>query len=62
LKAKADVVCPLIRLPKAFAGEIGKTAEIFETQDGNKRALFITFAGGVRASGSYTTFSKSYTT
>jgi hypothetical protein len=46
LKAKADIVYPLVRLPKAYADEIGKTAEIFATQHNNKRALFITFAGG----------------
>jgi hypothetical protein len=45
LKANADNVYPLIRLPKAYADEIGKTAEIFEAWDGSKRALFITFEG-----------------
>jgi hypothetical protein len=38
LRAKADMVYPLIRLPKTYAIEIGKTAEIFETQHENKRA------------------------
>ena len=31
LNAKAGVVYPLIRLPKGYADEIGKVAEIFET-------------------------------
>jgi mRNA degradation ribonuclease J1/J2 len=43
LNAKAGVVYPLIRLPKTFADEIGKIAEIFETQHDNKRALLVTF-------------------
>ena len=32
LNAKAGVVYPLIRLPKTYADQIGKVAEIFETQ------------------------------
>ena len=32
LSAKAGVVYPLIRLPKSYADQIGKVAEIFETQ------------------------------
>jgi hypothetical protein len=43
LNAKAGIVYPLIRLPKIYAGEIGKTAEIFETKHENKRALVVTF-------------------
>jgi hypothetical protein len=43
LKAKADTIYPLIRLPKRFADEIGKTAEIFETEHNDKHGLFITF-------------------
>ena len=43
LNAKADIVYPLIRLPKTYAHEIGKTAEIFETRHRNKRALLVTF-------------------
>jgi hypothetical protein len=43
LTAKADAVYPLIRLPKAYKDEIGKTAEIFETQHDNKRVLLVTF-------------------
>jgi hypothetical protein len=46
LNAKADIAYPLIRLPKAYADEIGRTAEIFETHDGNRWALFVTFDGG----------------
>jgi hypothetical protein len=45
LKAKAGIAYPLIRLPKICAGEIGKTAEIFETRHDNKRALLVTFDG-----------------
>ena len=43
LNAKAGIVYPLIRLPKIYAGEIGKTAEIFETKHENKRVLVVTF-------------------
>ena len=43
LNAKAGIVYPLIRLPKIYANQIGKTADIFETQHGNKRALVVTF-------------------
>ena len=43
LKAKADIIYPLIRRPKTYADEIGKTAEIFETKHNDKHALFITF-------------------
>ncbi|MGA7075354.1 MAG: hypothetical protein WBZ42_02235 [Halobacteriota archaeon] len=43
LKAKADIVYPLIRLPKTYADEIGQVAEIFEPWRNNKRALFIVF-------------------
>lgn len=42
MNAKAGVVCPLIRLPKTFADEIGKVAEIFETEQDNRRALLVT--------------------
>ena len=43
LKANAGIVYPLIRLPKTYTDEIGKTADIFETQHGNKRALVVMF-------------------
>ena len=43
LNAKAGIVYPLIRLPRIYANKIGKTADIFETQHGNKRALVVTF-------------------
>jgi hypothetical protein len=43
LNAKAGVVYPLIRLPKTCADEIGKVAEIFETEQDNRRALLVTF-------------------
>jgi hypothetical protein len=43
LNAKAGIVYPLIRLPKFYASEIGKIAEIFEIKHDNKRALIITF-------------------
>jgi hypothetical protein len=43
LNAKAGVVYPLIRLPKTCADEIGKVAEIFETQCDGRRALLVTF-------------------
>ena len=46
LNAKAGVVYPLIRLPKTCADEIGKVAEIFETQHDNRRALLVTFSDG----------------
>jgi hypothetical protein len=46
LKAKAGVVYPLIRLPKTYADEIGKVAEIFETQHNDRRALLVTFNEG----------------
>jgi hypothetical protein len=46
LNAKAGVVYPLIRLPKTCADEIGKVAEIFETQHDNRRALLLTFNDG----------------
>jgi len=46
LNAKAGVVYPLFRLPKTYADEIGKVAEIFETQHHNKRALLVTFNDG----------------
>jgi len=52
-----DLSSIVIRHPPEFAStathrdvdpadEIGKTAEMFEIQDGNKRALFISFLGG----------------
>jgi hypothetical protein len=43
LNAKAGVTYPFIRLPKTCANEIGKVAEIFETQHDNRRALLVTF-------------------
>jgi hypothetical protein len=43
LNAKAGVVYPLIRLPKGYADQIGKVAEIFETQHYDRRALLVTF-------------------
>ncbi len=43
LSAKAGVVYPLIRLPKGYADQIGKVAEIFETQHHDRRALLVTF-------------------
>ena len=46
LNAKAGVVYPLIRLPKTYANEIGNVAEIFETQQDNRRALLVTFNDG----------------
>ena len=46
LNAKAGAVYPLIRLPKTCANEIGKVAEIFETQHDNRRALLVTFNDG----------------
>ena len=46
LNAKAGVVYPLIRLPKTCADEIGKVAEIFETQHHNRRVLLVTFNDG----------------
>jgi len=50
LKAKADIVYPLIRLPKTYEDEIGNTAEIFETTDYNKRGLFICFEDDAQVS------------
>ena len=46
LNAKAGVVYPLIRLPRTCADEIGKVAEIFETQHHKRRALLVTFNDG----------------
>ncbi|MFZ0925341.1 MAG: hypothetical protein WCE82_07885 [Halobacteriota archaeon] len=43
LNAKTGIIYPLIRLSKIYAGEIGKTAEIFESKLENKRALVLTF-------------------
>jgi hypothetical protein len=43
LCAKPGIVYPLIRLLKAYAEEIGKTANIFEIQNDKQRALFVTF-------------------
>jgi hypothetical protein len=43
LNAKVGIVYPLIRLPRIYADKIGKTADIFETQHGDKRALVVTF-------------------
>ena len=48
LSAKAGVVYPLIRLPKSYADQIGKVAEIFETQHDNRRALLVTFDDEVK--------------
>ena len=70
LKAKAGVVYPLIRLPKTYTDEIGKVAEIFETQHHDRRALLVTFNDGAQGlsevmqpdSKVYTTFAGSYTT
>ncbi|MGP8011031.1 MAG: hypothetical protein ACLPI9_00915 [Halobacteriota archaeon] len=50
LRAKAGVVYPLIRLPKTFADEIGNVAEIFETEQDNRRALVVTFNDGAGSS------------
>ena len=50
LNAKAGIVYPIIRLPKIYADEIGKTAEIFETKHENKRALVVTFNDQTEAS------------
>ena len=50
LNAKAGVVYPLIRLPKTYANEIGNVAEIFETQQDNRRALLVTFNDGAAPS------------
>jgi hypothetical protein len=44
LKAKTGIIYPLIRLPKTFADEIGKTAEMYKIENGNYRTLFITFS------------------
>jgi hypothetical protein len=46
LKAKAGVAYPLIRLPKTCADEIGKVAEIFETEYNNRRVLLVTLDDG----------------
>ncbi|MGZ4904867.1 MAG: hypothetical protein ACXV5I_08660 [Halobacteriota archaeon] len=43
LNAKANIVYPLIRLPKSCVDEIGKAASIFETQCGSGRALLVMF-------------------
>jgi hypothetical protein len=43
LCAKAGIVYPLIRLPKACVEEIGKTAYIFEIENDKQRALVVTF-------------------
>ena len=48
LSAKAGVVYPLIRLPKSYADQIGKVADIFETQHDNRRALLVTFDDEVK--------------
>ncbi len=48
LNAKAGVTYPFIRLPKTCANEIGKVAEIFETQHDNRRALLVTFDDEVK--------------
>ena len=50
LSAKAGAVYPLIRLPKTFADEIGKVAEIFETQNCGRRVLIITFNDKAKSS------------
>ncbi len=43
LKAKTEIIYPLIRLPKAFADEIGKTAEIYKIENDGCRSLLISF-------------------
>lgn len=50
LNAKAGAVYPLIRLPRAYGDEIGKVAEIFEIHDRKKRAILVTFSGGLGSS------------
>ncbi len=43
LNAKTGITYPLIRLPKKFADEIGRTAEMYEVEENSSRALLITF-------------------
>ena len=42
LNAKTGITFPLIRLLKAFADEIGRTAKMYEVEKNNSRALLIT--------------------
>jgi hypothetical protein len=46
LTAKTGVAYPRIRLPETCADEIGKVAEIFETQHHKRGALLVTFDDG----------------
>jgi hypothetical protein len=39
LNAKTGITYPLIRLPKAYANEIGKTAEFYEIEKNDSRGL-----------------------
>ena len=43
LNAKTGITYPLIRLPKAFANEIGRIAEMYEIEKGSSRTLLVTF-------------------
>jgi len=43
LNAKTGITYPLIRLPKAFANEIGSTAKMYEIWKNSSRSLIITF-------------------
>jgi len=49
LRAKPGMVYPLIRLPKTYADEIGKTANILEIQNDKQRAVLVTFDGPTQA-------------
>lgn len=42
LNAKNGITCPLIRLPKAFANEIGSIVKMYEIAKDSSRALLIT--------------------
>ncbi len=43
LNAKTGNTYPLVRLPKAFANEIGNTAKMYEVWKNGSRSLIITF-------------------
>jgi hypothetical protein len=44
LNAKTGITYPLIRLPKAFADEIGRTAKMYKIERNSSRTLLITFS------------------